>query len=91
MKQMANSHKSPNQVTLCSEQEIEAIVGTTKLDHGRRTVAWSVLSFDFSCDIHMVASKLGFNDIKAWIHSAPRLGVMVGDIFLANLGPLGSN
>ncbi len=56
-----------------------------------------LMSLDFCCDIHMVGSELGINNMKAWIHSALSQwfsggGVMVwGDIFLAHFGPLSTN
>ena len=58
------------------------------------------MSLDFSCDIQMVRSEFGVNNMKAWIHpalSTVQTGggggvVMMWGIFLlAHFGPLSTN
>ncbi len=101
LKQMGYSRRRPHRVPLLSDKKRKRATmrtGSPKSDNRRLEkccLVWWVL--DFCCDIQMVRSEFGVENMKAWIPPAMsqrfRLVVYngVGDICLAHFGLLSTN
>ncbi len=75
LKQMDYSSRRPHRVPLLSAKNRKRRLQLAQAHQNWtiedwKNVAWSDESDDFCCDIQMVGSEFGVNNMKAWIHPA---------------------